>query len=144
MKETKLKSLTIDGELMPWGTLGRGLIEESFKPYGKLVRDELNELEELGFEKEFKKMQHAKDESTFDSIKSKVTKKELADTFGLRDYQTFKALDVSYSVPIKDAKAMLDVFDEQVQIFGVEQEPYFEPFNILKQEDKDKLWRFFL
>lgn len=137
MKENKLKSFTIDGELMPWGTLGRGLIEESFKPYGKLVRDELNELEELGFEKEFNKTQHRKDESIFDSIKSKVTKKELADTFGLRDYQTFKALDVSYSVPIKDAKAMLDVFDEQVQIFGVEQEPYFEPFNILKQEDMD-------
>lgn len=35
------ESVILDGELLPWSALGRGLIEKSFVPYGGLVDDEL-------------------------------------------------------------------------------------------------------
>lgn len=42
--EVFAESVILDGELLPWSALGRGLIDKSFVPYGELVDDELNTL----------------------------------------------------------------------------------------------------
>ncbi|WP_337236042.1 hypothetical protein, partial [Vibrio cholerae] len=39
---SKAKQVVLDGELMPWAALGKGLIEKDFQAYGLCVQEHLD------------------------------------------------------------------------------------------------------
>lgn len=138
MNKNDLQLMLLDGELLPWSVLGKGLIEESFRPLGNLVSDELSILEAYGFEEHLSRLLENDKIKEFKTDKNLMNKKDLSEKYGSRDYNTFKSLENYSHVSTSVLEEKLNVYNEQVRIFGdVDVEPYFEPFKILKMEYKN-------
>lgn len=87
------EELILDGELLPWRTLGEHLIEDQFRSYGALVQEELETL--------------AADPALME-------------------------LDWKQKPDLPTLQADLAVFKETLDIYAVEEDPYYQPFSVLK------------
>ena len=136
MTENNLSLLLIDGELLPWSVLGKGLIEDSFRPLGSFVGNELDLLGKYNFEGHLSKLLDSEDFKKFKTAKNNSSKSELIKEFGSANYETFKSLDGFIEFDVANEVSNLNTYNEQVDIFGsVVKDAYFEGFNILKAED---------
>lgn len=136
MTENNLSFLLIDGELLPWSVLGKGLIEDSFRPLSSLVGFELDLLKEFKFEENLSTLLGREELGDFQIAKNNTNKSELIKKFGSSNYETFKSLGGFINFDVTNESYNLDIYNEQVNIFGnVVKDAYFEGFNILKAED---------
>ncbi len=127
-----LDEVIIDGELMPWAALGGGLIEK-FKSVGGAVSRETMWLAKTGFLRHYAELEAAYNSSGF-AKDARLSKKEMLDKYGKRDYETFSAFEVGRSghLGVSERKNMNSVFMDQVRIYGRDGEAYYKPFSILK------------
>lgn len=139
MKEKNIKILILDGELLPWSTLGKGLIEDKFNVLSKSLRNELQLLKETGFDQHFNQLHERYKESGFHEEVSKSTKQELSNKYGHNDYSTFNAVKDSLKsyVPVEKHEELLDIYDQQLVLYGSESSIEYKPFNILKMISND-------
>lgn len=121
------KALILDGELMPWSVLGKGLIEKSFVSLSKMIHNEVNFLEQYNFLSHLYKTQ--KISSKTDLSNAKKAKEELSDHM----FKTLSAVRDFSIIPFDLQRLYLETYDRQLELYGKDSgDPYFLPFNLLK------------
>jgi predicted kinase len=126
------KLIIIDGELMPWSALGKGLIDSHFKTTGVGLSTEAELLEKTGFESSLSKMQEKFDASGYKSLKNSQKKKDLMDSMGEATYRLMSAFDGFKWLSLEEQKAAISIYNKQMEIYGNEGELEFRPFALLK------------
>jgi predicted kinase len=126
------KLIIIDGELMPWSALGKGLIDSHFKTTGIGLSTEANLLEQTGFEIALAKMQDKFDASGFKGLKNSQKKKDLMDSMGEANYRLMSAFDGFKWLSLAEQKAAIALYNKQMDIYGKEGDLEFKPFALLK------------
>lgn len=122
----------VQSELMPWSTLGQELIERDFGGYGVCHRYHLDYLKESGLSEQVDALKELKEYQEYVSDKDTLTKKELAKKYPHHVLDQFKAL-ASIDIPeLKEYEQAIDLYDEQLSIYGKSGPIEFKPFNLLK------------
>lgn len=131
------KLIILDGELMPWRALGAGLIDEEFKVIELGVQTELDTLRSTGFEQTIVKTQEEMLKSGFVEYVNSLMKEQVHKKFGQAKTGTFRSLLEHPVQSIDETQSVLDVYKEQVKLFGSDEQVNFKPFGILKTISKD-------
>ncbi len=133
----KVKLIILDGECMPWHAMGKELIRD-FRLVDDNVRIENQFLKESGFEEQFKKMQEKMCQTDFVAEKNNMSKKELIEKYGNYDYENFMALsEYKEYVSVEQKDKLIDIYREQLHLYGEPGELDYKPFAILKIVYKD-------
>ncbi len=130
LKECKL--IVLDGELMPWRALGAGLIDEEFKVVESGVQTELDVLQSSGFEKVLEQTKNELTSSGFVEEANSLSKDQLTKKFGQSKVGTFKNILERPLSPLVEIQSALDIYKEQIKLFGEDIVSTFKPFGILK------------
>lgn len=125
-----VEMVILDGELLPWRALGAGLIEESFYPVLFGAKKELGLLQENGFFELHNTLMQNYLSSDFRKDSNSLNKKSLIDKYKSA-YQNYSCLWQKIPNPREIEKQLID-FNTQMEYYGVDYEPYFSPFDILK------------
>jgi len=133
MKAFNIQELVMDGELMPWASLGRGLIESQFVVIDKAIESEIEFLKENGFDDAFLELEKSYIESGFAEDRNNMNKKELNKKYG-HSYQNFKNIkwELDRFQPNSVHATAWKIYHSQVEIYGAEGETHYKPFRILK------------
>jgi len=124
------KSMIIDGELLPWATLGQDLIDNTFNLYYKLVQSELKILSDTGFDKLF-----LKKKEELESMKE-LSKEDIIENYGHHIYRLSKVLQQYHHIPIADKKAYISLFKKQLDLYANSDVSIeIKPFNVLCIDD---------
>lgn len=131
------KLIILDGELMPWSALGKSLIDYNFVQLYESAKDEVDLLEEFGFEKHQKNLINDFNSSDFIADSSKMKKQEVYNKYGGSKYESYSLVKQNerFYQQLSDKKKGIYTFGDQLEIFGkkCEQENiYYKPFSILK------------
>lgn len=139
-KYPDLDYVILDGELLPWYALGKGLVEETYKPLAASIDVELRALQEEGFvealQGKLKELEAAKqDLEAFKLLPE--TNHRLSKTFEtLQKLQDSDTL-ISSKEQLRVLKESIKKFEYQVDLFGKAGNLDFKPFAILKLVFKD-------
>lgn len=136
MEDNKFKTLILDGELMPWSALGKGLISEQYELVCTGVASEMKLLEENNFQEELDKLCHHSQKESFDALVNKTSKNKLVDQFGYQLYHSLVSLK-DFSLDIAKEKANIEKYQTQVALYGAEKSVHFLPFMLLKSIAED-------
>jgi predicted kinase len=134
MEEDKIETILFDGELLPWNALGKGLIQQQFEVVAKSLESEIDFLKEFRFEENFNSLRNRYEESGFDGVNSRLSKKQLIEKFGQTDYNNFKdfkAILETYH-PLEEHEKAYLVYQKQLELYGKDSELEYKPFSILK------------
>lgn len=131
--------IVLDGELMPWMALGKGLIEREFKVIDVALGQEIEFLQASGFENQLLALNTTFARSEFAQDQSNMSKKDLIEKYGMATYGAFKNVK-----EVMKTYTTLDVheeayknYHEQIELFGVDSEIMFKPFALLKTIAED-------
>lgn len=133
-----LQEMVMDGELMPWASLGRGLIESQFVVIDKAVKSEIDFLRDNGFDEAFMDLQAKYTESGFAEDRNKLNKKDLSKQYG-HDYQNYKNIqwEIDRFQSNDTHEAAWRIYHAQVEIYGAEGDTHYKPFRTLKATKVD-------
>ena len=127
----------IQSELMPWSALGKGLITNEFSAYYISHHIHCNYLQNSDLYQKIEAIRQKPEYLAFIADAKKLSGKELKDKYPthiIRQYQSvrdFKMLN------LPNYQANINLFKQQLDVFGTEAQVYFKPFNILKQINDD-------
>jgi predicted kinase len=126
--------IIFDGELLPWKALGKGLIEKQFEVIGTALETEIAFLKEFGFEQHLDELVGRYEASDFEAVRSRLSKKQLVEQFGLADYNNFKDLKEMLAAwsPLDEQEAAAAVYRKQLELYARDGELEYKPFSILK------------
>ncbi len=133
MGSMNIQEMVMDGELMPWASLGRGLIESQFVVIDEAIKSEIDFLKDNGFDDAFMDLQQAYNESGFAEDRNKMNKKDLSKAYG-HSYNNYKNIqwELDRFQPNDVHQKAWEIYHEQVEIYGAEGETHYKPFRILK------------
>lgn len=133
MNMHNLDILVLDGELMPWAAIGKGLIENQFITIDKALESELDFLDKNEFDLAFVNLLEKYQQTDFEADKSKLNKKDLQEKYG-HDYNNFKYLkdETLRWHPVEIHQNAWETYHRQIEIYGSETEIEYKPFRILK------------
>lgn len=123
----------IDGELMPWSAMGRGLIDSHFATVGIGAASESDLLAETGFEAALADMNALFENSLFKDLKNQFKKDELIKTMGEGRYRLMSSFDGFKWIPLEMQSEHIKIYNKQLDLYGTEGELEFKGFAILKQ-----------
>jgi len=129
--ECNADTILFDGELLPWNSMGKDLIERDFMLAYKACNYEHQILNEFGFEDTLAEL-----DTKFDMEDENLKKHELTMK---RTYNEFKP-DILH---IDLMQEVLDKYKHQLDLFGSDGELEFKPFAILKTyhvDGSEKNW----
>ncbi|OWA34493.1 metallophosphoesterase [Saccharibacillus sp. O16] len=134
MEANGIRVLILDGELMPWHTLGEGLIERQFRPIGEALRSELAFLREQGFEQALDRLTEEWESSGFARDRIHVSKAKLIEQYGNGAYQNFKYVhEIGQArMPLEAHEEAYAVYKRQLDLYAGESEAEYKPFGLLK------------
>ncbi|WP_037292113.1 AAA family ATPase [Saccharibacillus sacchari] len=134
MAQNGIHILILDGELMPWHTLGEGLIERQFRPIGAALSSELSFLKEHGFEQALDRLNEDYDNSGFGQDRIHDSKSKLIDKYGNGAYQNYKYVHEirQARMPLEAHEEAYAVYDRQLGLYAGEGEAEYKPFGLLK------------
>ncbi|MGG4442677.1 metallophosphoesterase [Brevibacillus fortis] len=134
MEQNEIAMLILDGELLPWSAIGKGLIEKQFKPIESALRSEFAFLQENGFEEALHQLVQQYDESGFEKDQFHLSKSALTEKFGSSLYQNYKYLrEIKESyVPVDKHVEAYHIYQKQIELYAGEGELVYKPFSILK------------
>ncbi|MFS0916457.1 metallophosphoesterase [Brevibacillus sp. 179-C 1.1 NHS] len=134
MEQHQISMLVLDGELLPWSAIGKGLIEKQFKPIETALRSEFEFLQENGFEQALHQLIQSYDESGFEQDQFHLSKSALTEKFGSSLYQNYKYLrEIKESyVSVDEHLEAYHVYQKQLELYAGEAELDYKPFSILK------------
>lgn len=130
---SNLSTVIIQSELMPWSTLGKGLIENEFIGYLNVHQNHSDYLSQSNLYDKIAKVKASKTYLEYMEDKKQLSGKELSHKYPhhiLRQYDSltsFRILDLDVY------KQSVAIYQRQIQHFGIQGEIYFKPFNILKK-----------
>ncbi len=123
--------ILLDGELMPWYAMGKGLIKNTFATMSEAISGELEFLEESNFEEAYRDL--VKTASEIDRKEFNTTDhKAIRKSWGDAKYSTIKAFFRYKHKNVEELKKGFETFSEQVEIYGKSGNPYILPFALLK------------
>lgn len=137
MTDNNLEWMVFDGEILPWRAMGGGLIDDSFSSIVEAVEIETELLDKYGFDEEVTKVIEDRERSGFVYDTNELNKNQLRKKYGNRLYQNFSGLEGYNHIDVEDHKEMIEVFKEQVELFGVEGDVHYKAFAVLKMIDLD-------
>jgi predicted kinase len=138
-RDNKPNLIILDGELMPWAALGKGLIDETYKTLAASAESELRMLQTSGFDRVlFSKV------CEYIEVKDRMgkeDKKTLQEEFGNAKYNTFDSLRTYYFEGFGEREYYLNVYKKQIEVFGADTTVDFKGFNVLKTvwEDREEI-----
>ena len=139
-KENDLEIMIIDGELMPWSSLGEGLIDSTFQAINKGVRSELDLLKNNSFEEQLAVLKKEMQESQFESDRYNNKKLDLYAKYGPQKYEAYKLLSDFYMPDIVELEKLHDLYSKQLDIYAKPFNPdqlHYQAFAILKSVKKN-------
>lgn len=139
-KYPNLETIVLDGELLPWYALGKGLVTDSYNPLSSSIAAELKALQSENFTEALT----VKLKELEASLANPDQHKELSKT-NYRLSKTFDALLrlreegalIDSSTKLQQLKDSVKKFEYQVELFGSPGNLDFKPFSILKLVMKD-------
>jgi predicted kinase len=132
MDQAGIKTLILDGELMPWSALGKGLIDEQYKVVGVGVKSELAELKDAGFMEAFNALQNHEKKAEFDSEVHTTSKAKLVSKYGYQLYHSLSSLP-KLDFNLESDEKHIEAYIKQVDLYGKEHAVEFLPFMWLKK-----------
>lgn len=139
-KYPDLETIVLDGELLPWFALGKGLVTDTYNPLSNSISAELKALQAENFSEALL----AKLAELNTSMSNPEAHKELAKT-NHRLSKTFETLNklqdegalITSEEVLSNLKESIKKFEYQVELFGSSGNLDFKPFSILKLVMKD-------
>lgn len=116
------EEIIVEGELLPWSLMGKGLIEKEYKNYYNLHSLQSQAVKQSGLSKRI----NSEGFINYDSSKEYPNHIK-------RQYEAFKLFQQLTPANYDES---LNVYKRQLDLFGGDSEPKFEPFTILKVDDK--------
>lgn len=134
MTENNIATLLLDGELMPWSALGKGLIEKEYQPIALGIEKELAFLSDNGFETAYQEAIYKMNQTDYQIDRHHKDKKALSALYGSYPARQFALLAETekQQVHLKDQTAYLEIYKKQIELYGYEAELTYKPFNLLK------------
>ncbi|MEK3913032.1 metallophosphoesterase [Paenibacillus sp. FSL H7-0331] len=134
MQEQKIVMLILDGELLPWKSLGEGLIERQFKPIERALETELTFLKQNGFEEAYNKLIVEYEASGFEKDQHHTTKSALSDKYGPSVYQNYKYVHDIWKtyVPLSEHMEAYQTYKRQLELYAEDEVMEYKPFAVLK------------
>ncbi|CEN34726.1 hypothetical protein [Capnocytophaga cynodegmi] len=127
----------IQSELMPWSVLGKGLINNEFSGYYISHRIHCDYLEESDLYEKLNKIKQTPEFISFTEDAKTLSQKELKEKYPMhviRQYETVKKFKFLH---LENYRKNIQLFKNQLDVFGKDSEIYFKPFNILKEIHSD-------
>lgn len=124
--------ILIQAELLPWSAVGKGLIDRAFRGYQTVHQTHCDYIRGTGLSEAVAALRASDDFRQFLEDQDTMSKKELTKKYPnhkIKHFQGLAAIDLPDPDIYQDA---IDLYSEQVELYGVEGKPYFKPFNILK------------
>jgi len=134
MNQHHVQMMILDGELLPWSALGKGMIDEKFRVVEKALESEIDFLKENGFEQHFQELLDRFESSNYMKDQSTFTKEALVNKYGQANHSSYKQL-LNYlpsHVPLSEHESGLAIFKEQLSLYAEETELEYKPFSLLK------------
>jgi len=137
-KNTEL--IILDAELLPWSSIGKGLIDRNFITVDKAIKSEIEFLKKTGFEDSLNDLINGTySEIDFETISNKTSKKELIEQIGSNNERTFRCIKDFREefISLDELQEITNVYSRQIEIFGSDGQVHFKPFSILKEVFSD-------
>lgn len=134
MLENGIAMIIMDGELMPWMALGKGLIERQFKVIDVALCEEIQFLKEHGFEEKLLTLNEVFERSEFSKDHLHMSKKDLMNKYVEATYNQLKHVRevMKGFYPLSQHEEAYKLYHEQIELYGADSEITFKPFDILK------------
>jgi hypothetical protein len=126
------ETILLDGELMPWYAMGKELIENLFRLIERAAASEFDLLRSTGFEDVLAEEYAHPNYELFCNDKKAADK-----VVNSNKKATYKLLKNYRYVPIADMERYLQVYREQIAIYGTAKPIEYYPFDILKIVNRD-------
>lgn len=135
MQAQGIEMMLLDGELLPWKALGKGLIDRQFQPIAAALESETRFLKETGFEEAYAQLLTAYDASSFENEQFRLSKSALIEKHGSSSYQSYKYIrDVRKAyVPLEKHEEAYRMYKKQLELYAGDAELDYKPFAILKE-----------
>ncbi len=127
----------IQAELMPWSALGKGLITRAFGGYSNVHHDHLNYIRNTGLADGIQELKASDEFRQFLIDQGTLSKKELNSKYPNHITRQYRALSSLELPDPEEYEEALEIYDEQVELYGQEGETSFKAFNILKTVSDD-------
>lgn len=134
MNENKIQTLLLDGELMPWSALGKGLIEKEYQPIALGIEKEVALLKDSGFEQVYQEAIQKMAATEYQTDRHNKDKKTLSALYGSYPARQFGLLTETerQQVSLEEQTDYLEVYKKQIELYGYEGALAYKPFNLLK------------
>lgn len=135
-----IQLMVIDGELMPWHALGKGMIENLFHGMAHGVESEADFLTDHGFNDALNEaMQDYETSGFLDDVRNETGKKKLIKKYGHARYSTLKNLhEIKNGVYSQDQhREACKRYKKQLELYGRPGEIHYKPFALLKIIDNE-------
>ena len=130
---SKLQTVIIQSEMMPWSALGQGLIENEFGGYINVHQNHCNHLIQSGLYEKITKVKQSQPYCEYMDYRANHTKKELKEQFPPHIIRQYESLTAFKTLDLADYQKYVDIYAMQLAHFGKTGDIYFKPFNILKK-----------
>ena len=133
----KISRIILDGELLPWSSLGCTLIEREFVGLSTCVSSEADILEELGMSDALDSVVQSADyeSAMVDFFQGTFSRKDLAKKYNR--YETYDNIQTVLSYDIEQERNDLKLYEQQLDLYGTDAQLQYKPFDILRIEYED-------
>jgi hypothetical protein len=122
----------IQAELMPWAVLGRGLIVRDFGGHGICHRDHMTYVRDTGLNEIVSGLKDTTEYRQFIEDADALSKKELRSKYPDHIIKQYQALSAIAVPEVEAYERAIDIYQQQLDIYGAEGDVEFKPFNLLK------------
>lgn len=127
----------IQSELMPWSVLGKGLINNEFSGYYISHRIHCDYLEESNLYEKLNKIKQTPEFISFTEDAKTLSQNELKEKYPIHVIRQYEAIKKFKFLHLENYRKNIQLFKNQLDVFGKDSEIYFKPFNILKEIHSD-------
>lgn len=127
----------IQSELMPWSVLGKGLINNEFSGYYISHQIHCNYLEESDLYEKLNKIKQTPEFISFTEDAKTLSQNELKEKYPMHVIRQYEAIKKFKFLHLENYRKNIQLFKNQLDVFGKDSEIYFKPFNILKEIHSD-------
>lgn len=125
------RKILLQSELMPWVVMGKGLVEHDFKEYVTSVKGHVEFLKQSSIHSKISQIRETQSYKDFIEDKKVMDRKSLHEKYKhlLKQYDGVESF---YTIDLDSYSNGIDIFNQQLEIYGKEGEFKFNVFNVLK------------
>ncbi|MCL9804468.1 hypothetical protein NAT51_02975 [Flavobacterium amniphilum] len=125
-------AMIIASEMLPWKIMGGNLIEKEYCAYYEALDTHNAYLQNSDLYAKISRVKQKADYTAYVDDKKNLSGKEFKSKHKSHIVRQYEALGQFKLYDLETQAKSLDIFREQIEIFGGEGEIHFKPFNILK------------